>query len=231
MHDAEADRWGRLKTKVELVTGGYSSDEHLLHRVSTNVYVGAAWRSTHAGGLYVYEFDQSWMTSRDELVWLAPDTGLFNSSYRARVLRIEQVDGGVAEFAFPGGVEMLFTEPDRDILEPAGVLTVRAAPEFDLLPSRAIASEKVHADEVPTIDEIAEAFGIELEPDEKPTPKPRPRCASKSRRSSAPADEKGAGRSAASHASKWTASSRPPPTSRLSWRRRTCRSQPRPGPR
>lgn len=162
----EADQWGRLKTRVELVTGGYSSDEGLLGRVSRNVLVQSAWQSTHAGGLYVYEFHQEWLESTDEHEWLAPDDGVFRQIYRARTLRVIDADGRLVDLSFTGGIELAYLEADRDILNPAGVVIARPAPALDLPWAVEGATTEPSPATEPTIEELAEAFGLEIAPKE-----------------------------------------------------------------
>lgn len=119
------DDWGQLRFTVETVTGGYSSDEHLLGRVDRLPQFRSAWRSSHAGGLTVYEFSYDQLDST-WLVELKPEgTEPFEVFARARTLKVEHPDG-VYIASFERGVELVFEEPDRDIVRPDGVLTVRS---------------------------------------------------------------------------------------------------------
>jgi len=135
----ETNEHGRVTTKVETITGGYSSDERLLGRVSRCVYMQGMWRSSHAGGRVVYEIAEWMVNSTEELVWLEPDNGVFERVYRVRTVRIYQEDtsygqvGDFIELAYNGAAELSFHEPDRDINEPAGVLTIRPLPVPELL--------------------------------------------------------------------------------------------------
>jgi hypothetical protein len=111
--------------KVETFTGGFSSDEHLLSRVKCSAYMASSWISSHSGGLTVYEFPLWLANGTDELVWLAPEDGVFERIYRARHIRIYDKTGGFIELGYENGAELSFEEPDRDINEADGVLTIR----------------------------------------------------------------------------------------------------------
>lgn len=68
--DVTDDR-GRERVRIETVTGGYSSDEHLLARLERSIYVSAAWCSSHRGGLTIYEFPPDW--AQEPVPWLEPE--------------------------------------------------------------------------------------------------------------------------------------------------------------
>src|SRR5690554_6058875 len=72
VHEEAPDGFGNPVIKVETVTGGYSADEHLLGRVSRNVYMMTSWESSHRGGLTVYEVPLWLANGTEELVWLEP---------------------------------------------------------------------------------------------------------------------------------------------------------------
>jgi hypothetical protein len=125
VHDEAPNNYGHPVVKVETVTAGYSSDEHLLHRVSTSIFPQSSWVSSHRGGLVVYEFPLDWFTSADELVWLKPESDVFETVHRARRIRVHHANGGYFELSYDTGVELAFQESDRDINEPDGLLIVR----------------------------------------------------------------------------------------------------------
>lgn len=163
VHDEAPNDFGRPVVVVETVTGGYSSDEAFLGRLDRSIWLSTNWVRSERGGLRVYEFPE-WIRDGKELEWLAPDNGLFKQIYRARTLRVITADGAETDFLFEDGAELLFTEPDRDILEPAGVLTVRPAPPLEpLAPVRAPAPEL-------SATELAEFLGLEIPPRPKPAP-------------------------------------------------------------
>lgn len=131
-------RPGKKVLRIELFTGGFSSDEHLLGRVFTSPYTRSAWRSMHAGGLYVYEFNDSWQDSDKEYQWLQPELGdPFETLGRARKIRVVSASGKEVQIleGYRTGIELLFTEEGSapgshpDINNPAGVLTIQPIPE------------------------------------------------------------------------------------------------------
>lgn len=122
------DDWGRMRVTVETVTGGYSSDEHLLARVDRLLPFMMAWRSTHAGGLRVYEFAQRDLRPTSEWsVELAPE-GEEPEAYYARVRRLHIVNAnGRGEEVLEGyaeGVEIFVNEDPFDTMNPSAVLTI-----------------------------------------------------------------------------------------------------------
>lgn len=131
-------RPGKKVLRIELFTGGFSSDEHLLGRVFTSPYTRSAWRSMHAGGLYVYEFNDSWQDSAEPIQWLQPELGdPFETIARARRIRVVSASGKEVQIleGYRTGIELLFTEEGAtpgshpDINNPAGVLTIQPIPE------------------------------------------------------------------------------------------------------
>lgn len=125
------DSYGRPKVQVDMITGGASSDESLLGRVYRSGSLISAWRSTHAGGLYVYEFPDDWFTSESR-EWLKPSAGdPFETIYAVRKVRIVSPSGKHIETleGYENGVELIFDEgtPDgrRDFNNISGILTVR----------------------------------------------------------------------------------------------------------
>lgn len=139
-----------LRTKqvreVRLVTGGYSSDEALLGRVfQGSVFMLRFWQSLHRGGLYVYEVPVDVVESDELIAWLEPKTDdAFETIARARVLRVRDQHGEEFLFDLPTGAKLGFSEPDRDINEPAGVLTVEPFDEDDIRYPRSPASPGGH---------------------------------------------------------------------------------------
>lgn len=72
---------GREVVEIAMITGGFSTDEHLLSRVfRDSVLLRSWWESTHAGGRYVYLIPTSSLASDEEREWLKPDNGVFESS-------------------------------------------------------------------------------------------------------------------------------------------------------
>lgn len=124
--EPEPARYGnRQMRRVKLVTGGWSDDEGLLHRVDRSLFSLAFWASTHRGGLYVHEIPVEQFDSAEETTWLEPPSDVFERVHRARTVVIV-TPGGEHTFAVPAGARLRYNEPDRDINEPAGVITVEA---------------------------------------------------------------------------------------------------------
>lgn len=124
VYDATNDA-GREVTRVETITGGYSSDEQLLGRIRESLLVSYNWVSSHRGGLDIYEFPKSWMESDEENEFLAPEDGVFHRVHRARRIRLVTENGDHIDVNFDAGAELVFEEPDRDVNEPDGLLTIR----------------------------------------------------------------------------------------------------------
>lgn len=62
-----------LVRRVEMITGGYCDDEALLDRVQAgSMFSHMYWRSTHRGGLYIYEVPVEGFESDQEITWLGP---------------------------------------------------------------------------------------------------------------------------------------------------------------
>lgn len=119
----------KLVRQVQLITGGWSDDEHLLGRVAPtstppSLFGLSFWASTHRGGLYVYEVPVDRFDSPDELTWLEPETDVFEYVHRARevIVRTSQDDEFSIQVSY--GAKVSFLEPRRDINRPAGVLVV-----------------------------------------------------------------------------------------------------------
>ncbi|MCI4659764.1 hypothetical protein [Cryobacterium zhongshanensis] len=132
IHEPSLNSFGHPIIKVETVTCGYSSDEHLLGRVAQSVLVRSRWVSSHRGGLVVYEFPTDWVASVDEQAWLEPESDVFDTVYRVRRVRLYDTTGYYVEMGYDGVAELLFSEPDRDINEPAGLLIIRPAVDQDV---------------------------------------------------------------------------------------------------
>lgn len=62
---------GKLFHELRLVTGGFSTDESLLHRVRQG-FLSMFWMSEHRGGLYVYEIPDSMLESDEIYPWMRP---------------------------------------------------------------------------------------------------------------------------------------------------------------
>ena len=115
----------RLVHRVELITAGYSDDEDLLGRVyQGSLFALMFWRELHAGGLYVYEVPVERFDSTQQLAWLDPKSNVFREIHRARTIIMHTVHGDEIELDLPHGATLSFSEPDRDINKPAGVLTI-----------------------------------------------------------------------------------------------------------
>lgn len=116
------DAFGHMRVEVVTVTGGFSSDEHLLGRVSRLPVFRGAWRSSHAGGRDVYEF------AEQQLDWpaeLKPEgSEPFEVLARARTVKVISADGETV-VPFEGGVELSYEEPDFRVGEPSGALVIR----------------------------------------------------------------------------------------------------------
>lgn len=138
VHEPAPDDFGRMKTRVETVTGGFSSDELLLGRLKRHWYMAHHWVSSARGGLTIYEFPTSVTSNQTDHVWLEPEDGVFERLYRARRVRIYAADGSYTETAFDDGVEFVYEERDRDINEPDGLVIIRPAKPLNDLFSAAI---------------------------------------------------------------------------------------------
>jgi hypothetical protein len=75
-HEWRSGRYHRL----ELVTGGFSTDETLLGRVRQG-RIAMHWESEHAGGLYVYLIPEWALASIESSAWMRPDDGIFTEVY------------------------------------------------------------------------------------------------------------------------------------------------------
>ncbi|WP_311245410.1 MULTISPECIES: hypothetical protein [unclassified Microbacterium] len=133
VEEPSQDDLGRTVTRVRTATGGFSSDERLLGRIRRNYRLTMFWVSSHRGGGTVWEFPERVTTSDERRVWLEPDDGVFERLMRARRVRVYSTDGSYLEHAYEHGVEFAFEEPDRDIMEPDGIVMVRPAPSLDEL--------------------------------------------------------------------------------------------------
>lgn len=122
--------WPKTVRRVEMVTGGYSEDEGLLHRVhagkgdALSFFGLSFWESTHRGGLYVYEVPVAKYDSEEVCTWLQAAGDHFEDIARARTLVVRTPGDDEISLEVPGGVALSFAEPERDINEPAGVLTI-----------------------------------------------------------------------------------------------------------
>lgn len=126
-------RPGAKVMRVETVTGGFSSDEHLLGRVQRSPLMAGNWESSHRGGLTVYVFPIYWFESTEEHEFLAPEDGVLERVRRARRVRVYSEDGGLVEFNYAAGAELVYEEPDRDIGHTNALLVVRpVGPEHAL---------------------------------------------------------------------------------------------------
>lgn len=114
----------RLVRRVELVTAGFSSDEHLIGRVDTNLFSWMYWRSTHVGGLFVYEVPVDHFDKTSPQMWLPVETDVFQQIHRAREVIVRTPGGDEYSVFMPHGAALSFAEPDRDICAPSGVLTI-----------------------------------------------------------------------------------------------------------
>lgn len=127
------DSSGRPVVRMTTFAFGESDKESFLGRLRGSMWMSIHWQKTD-GLIEHYEFQRDLADSEDERVWLRPFDGVFETVYRARILRIESPDGTTCEVPFPGGVELAFLEPDRYASEPAGVLIARPATPFDEQP-------------------------------------------------------------------------------------------------
>lgn len=132
---AEASFDKRTVRRVELVTGGYSDDEHLLGRVYRgSMFALKFWRSLHLGGRYVYEVPFEHFDSPQEITWLQPESDVFEQLHRAREVIVRTPQGDEFSVSLPHGAQLSFSEHGfdgrgRDIDEPAGVLLVEPIDE------------------------------------------------------------------------------------------------------
>ncbi|MFE4332509.1 hypothetical protein ACFRQM_24720 [Streptomyces sp. NPDC056831] len=82
------------------------------------------WASSHRGGLHVHEVPVERVDSPQELTWLEPATDVFERVHRARELVVRTPQCDEFSVGLPNGAQLSFSEPDRDINEPSGVLLV-----------------------------------------------------------------------------------------------------------
>lgn len=121
---------GREVVEIAMITGGFSTDEHLLSRVFRDSFLLRSWwESTHAGGRYVYLIPTSSLASDEEREWLKPDNGVFEVLARARSVQLVAPDGSTSylPFVYRGGLELVYRE-SGDWLSaegPKGTLVVR----------------------------------------------------------------------------------------------------------
>lgn len=122
--DPIKDSIGRTVRPVHLGTGGYSDDEALIGRIDKGLFSWMFWESTHRGGLFVYHVPEKHFTSAESHEWLTPPSDVFQEIHRARELVIRTPAGDEYSVLTPHGVQLSFSETDRDIDQPAGVLTI-----------------------------------------------------------------------------------------------------------
>lgn len=120
-------RPGTFVRRLELITGGYSTAEHLCERVRSSLLGWRYWESSHRGGLFVYLLPETDLASSAVCQWvspLSPDEPFERLPALTR-LRVEPPGGaGDPVVAFPDGVE-LAAEVDRDHPGEPGTLVVR----------------------------------------------------------------------------------------------------------
>lgn len=115
----------KLVRRVELITAGYSDDERLLGRIEQDsMFALMFWSSTHRGGLVVYEVPIEHYSSSEEITWLRPASDVFEEIHRAREVIVRTPQEDEFSIAVPHGAQLSYSEPERDINEPAGVLVI-----------------------------------------------------------------------------------------------------------
>lgn len=129
--DPAPNEFGRTVTRMRTSTGGFSSDERLLGRIRRNYRLVTFWVSSSRGGGTEWEFPEYVTNGTEERVWLEPDTGRFERLMRARRVRLYAEDGTYVEQAYTHGAELFFEEPERDLMEPSGVVIVRPSRSAD----------------------------------------------------------------------------------------------------
>lgn len=117
---------GKIVVEIATCTGGYSSDEHLLGRLQHSIYMQQHWHSSERGGLVTYRVSPETWISEEEVPWLKPEADEpFEIVARARHVIVQNdISAGFYD-NFPNGVELVFTEPDRDVGNLDGTLIVR----------------------------------------------------------------------------------------------------------
>ncbi len=116
----------RLYHRVEMVTGGYSDDEDLLWRVQASILGIMYWRSSHAGGLYVYEIPVAAMSDDSSFDWLSPVDPSRIDAVGPGAIEVHDAGGGVEHYAAPAGTELRYRdEPDGS--QTAVVIAIRRA--------------------------------------------------------------------------------------------------------
>lgn len=127
----------RMVYPIKMHTGGFSDDEELLGRLAHgSMFSALFWKSTHRGGLYIYEVGEEYFDPTQRPVrtmeWLVPATDDLLEMHRARTMVVTLVGGGTETYDLPHGAAIAFEEPNRDINAPAGVLRITAFKEpFD----------------------------------------------------------------------------------------------------
>lgn len=120
--------------EVETVTGGYSDDEDLLGRLKKSLFGGRFWKSSHRGGLTVYEVPLQAWESQDQITWVDEETDVFEQLYLAREVSIE-TSGSRSNIKVPHGVELRYSLPDTNgRRDQPGTLHVRAFGEQEVPP-------------------------------------------------------------------------------------------------
>lgn len=148
------DRFGATDQTVHtirMITAGYSDDEYLLGRVaprnSTASFFGLRfWESTHRGGLDVYEVPAAEFDSPLRRQWLPPASDVFEQVGRARELNVRLDPDTEICLPLPYGARISFSEPNRDINDPAGVLLIEHLPTEDRF-DWPVAGNKVQEDD------------------------------------------------------------------------------------
>lgn len=116
--------------RVELITAGYSGDERLLGRVEHgSIFALMFWSSTHRGGLAVFEVPVERYDSSEEITWLEPASDVFEEIHRAREVIVRTPQEDEFSITVPHGAQLSFSEPERDINAPAGMLVIEPIPE------------------------------------------------------------------------------------------------------
>lgn len=154
-YSAQADR---LVRDICLITAGFSDDEHLLGRVANkSMFSFRFWESTHRGGLTVYRVPVEVYESPEELLWLDPADDVINEVWRARTLIIDTGHSSRLTFALPAGARLRFSEPDRTICSPDGVLTLEQIPVAEI--PNVFKTVEATATNEPGTDELIELLG------------------------------------------------------------------------
>lgn len=130
----ENDATRRPTRDFTIVSGGFSLAEHLQGRVKRSLFGHMFWKSSHRGGVDIYQIPVEYLKGRDEEEWFPCHTHdtPYSRVARARSVRLEAPYETTVQFhGFAHGVDLVYREdPDARYEEsPSGLLIVRPSPK------------------------------------------------------------------------------------------------------